>query len=112
MGVLSQGALELTIFQRIAFHLGRAQAPWIKDLAHDAAKLAVDLKAFVPPHPDGTDPVLARGVGDGADDDFLSTQGDVWDTQWDMLSALVGAIVSQLSLARVHDWELHRLMNR
>lgn len=34
---------------------------------------------------------------------FLATQGDVWDTQWDMLLALVGAIVAQLLLRRVHD---------
>ncbi|MGH8399589.1 MAG: DUF2238 domain-containing protein, partial [Gammaproteobacteria bacterium] len=25
---------------------------------------------------------------------FLGTQGDVWDTQWDMLTALIGAILS------------------
>lgn len=34
---------------------------------------------------------------------FLATQGDVWDTQWDMLLALLGAISAQLLLARVHD---------
>ncbi|HQR61283.1 MAG TPA: DUF2238 domain-containing protein [Methylophilaceae bacterium] len=34
---------------------------------------------------------------------FLATQGDVWDTQWDMLLALSGAIASQLLLARAHD---------
>lgn len=33
---------------------------------------------------------------------FLATQGDPWDTQWDMLFALVGAIVAQLLLARYH----------
>ena len=39
---------------------------------------------------------------------FLGTQGDVWDTQWDMALALTGAIVSQLLLARIHDTELRR----
>ncbi len=34
---------------------------------------------------------------------FLATQGDVWDTQCDMFLALVGAIVAQLLLWRVHD---------
>jgi putative membrane protein len=34
---------------------------------------------------------------------FLGTQGDVWDTQWDMFMALIGAIVAQLALNRVHD---------
>jgi putative membrane protein len=41
--------------------------------------------------------------------DFLGTQGDVWDTQWDMLCALLGAILAQLALARVHDRALARL---
>lgn len=37
---------------------------------------------------------------------FLATQGDEWDTQWDMFMALVGAITAQLLLARMHDREL------
>lgn len=37
---------------------------------------------------------------------FLATQGDVWDTQWDMLLALVGGLASQLLLSRVHDRQL------
>ncbi len=41
--------------------------------------------------------------------DFLGTQGDVWDTQWDMLCALVGALAAQTALARRHDRELARL---
>ena len=27
---------------------------------------------------------------------FLGTQGDVWDTQWDMFLALIGAIFAQI----------------
>ena len=38
-----------------------------------------------------------------AADAFLGTQGDPWDTQWDMFTALVGAIVAQLTLSKVHD---------
>jgi len=40
--------------------------------------------------------------------EFLGTQGDPWDTQWDMFLALVGAAASQLLLARVHDRQLAR----
>jgi putative membrane protein len=40
---------------------------------------------------------------------FLGTQGDVWDTHWDMFIALVGAITSQLLLSRAHDRQLARL---
>ena len=46
---------------------------------------------------------LAAG---GAATDFLGTQGDVWDTQWDMQLALIGAIVSLLVLSRVQDRQL------
>lgn len=34
---------------------------------------------------------------------FLGTQGDVWDTQWDMFLALCGASVALLSLSKIHD---------
>jgi len=40
---------------------------------------------------------------------FLATQGDVWDTQWDMFLALLGALSSQLLLRRWHDRQLARL---
>lgn len=43
---------------------------------------------------------------------FLGTQGDVWDTQWDMFCALVGAVTAQLLLARVHDRALAKLATR
>jgi putative membrane protein len=39
-------------------------------------------------------------------DAFLATQGDVWDTQWDMFLALCGSITAQLLLARLHDRQL------
>ena len=41
-------------------------------------------------------------TGDAATD-FLGTQGDPWDTQWDMFLAFCGAIVAQLALSRWHD---------
>lgn len=37
---------------------------------------------------------------------FLATQGDEWDTQWDMTMALIGAIAAQLLLAPLHDRQL------
>src|SRR5436190_6158643 len=49
-------------------------------------------------------------AGGHAADAFLGTQGDVWDTQWDMFSALIGAITAQLVLARIHDRSLANLL--
>ena len=40
---------------------------------------------------------------------FLGTQGDEWDTQWDMFLALVGAVVSQGLFSRLHDREIRNL---
>ena len=43
----------------------------------------------------------------GADADaFLATQGDVWDTQWDMFLCLCGATLSLLVWSRLHDRQL------
>lgn len=54
----------------------------------------------------------AAVAGGHAADAFLGTQGDVWDTQWDMFCALIGAIVALLTLSRVHDRSLAALLQR
>ena len=43
---------------------------------------------------------------------FLGTQGDPWDTQWDMFMALIGACTAMVTLSRVHDRALDRLLGR
>ncbi len=40
---------------------------------------------------------------------FLATQGYVWDTQSDMLMALIGGATTLLLLSRLHDHQLARL---
>jgi putative membrane protein len=42
-------------------------------------------------------------------DAFLGTQGDPWDTQWDMACALIGASLSLATLSRWQDRSLSRL---
>ena len=42
-------------------------------------------------------------VGGDSAESFLGTQGDVWDTQWDMFLALLGSIAAQVLLRGVHD---------
>ena len=41
-------------------------------------------------------------------DAFLGTQGDVWDTQEDMATALVAAMIAPLILGRLHDRQIER----
>lgn len=50
----------------------------------------------------------ALALGQGAHE-FLGTQGDEWDTQWDMFLALIGAVASLLLFSRIHDRQLNRL---
>jgi putative membrane protein len=47
-------------------------------------------------------------LGQGADE-FLGTQGDPWDTQSDMLFALIGAVVALVLLSRTQDRQIKRL---
>lgn len=50
----------------------------------------------------------ALATGEAAEA-FLGTQGDVWDTQWDMQMALLGAIAALATLSRAHDRQLSAL---
>lgn len=42
-------------------------------------------------------------------DAFLGTQGDPWDTQWDMACALIGASLALATVAGLQDRQLERL---
>lgn len=50
---------------------------------------------------------VAELSGEGGDS-FLGTQGYIWDTQSDMLFALIGAIVALLTLSNIHDKQLSK----
>lgn len=51
--------------------------------------------------------LVAIGTGTAAEA-FLGTQGDVWDTQSDMATALIGAVAGLLLLSWLQDRELGR----
>ncbi len=50
----------------------------------------------------------ALAFGAGAED-FLGTQGDIWDTQSDMFLALIGAATALLFLSPIHDRQIRSL---
>ena len=50
----------------------------------------------------------AVALGQGAEE-FLGTQGDPWDTQEDMATALVGALVAMIGFARWQDRQMATL---
>lgn len=49
----------------------------------------------------------ALALGESADA-FLGTQGDQWDTQWDMFMCFTGSVLSLLIFTRLHDRQLAR----
>jgi len=53
----------------------------------------------------------AEMMGEGADA-FLGTQGYAWDTQSDMLMALIGAIIAQVLMGRGQDGQLRSSLSR
>lgn len=55
--------------------------------------------------------IAALVLGQGADE-FLGTQGDPWDTQSDMLLAVIGAVTALLLFARVQDRQIRALQAR
>jgi putative membrane protein len=44
--------------------------------------------------------------------EFVGMQGDPWDAQADMLMALLGAMLAQALLGRMHDRQLAQLSLR
>ena len=52
--------------------------------------------------------LVAISSGESADD-FLGTQGDIWDTQTDMALALLGAIIALVSLSKIHNQQLDKM---
>ncbi len=48
-------------------------------------------------------------LDDSMSQEFLGSQGDVWDTQWDMFLALIGAFAGQIFLRKAHDKALDAL---
>ena len=51
---------------------------------------------------------VAIAVG-AESEEFLGTQGYAWDTQSDMLFALIGAVISLLVLSKAHGKQLQKL---
>lgn len=50
-------------------------------------------------------------IGGEAAESFLGTQGDVWDTQWDMFLALLGSVSAQALLAKAHDGSISAVIS-
>jgi len=102
LGHLVQGFVPAIAFREMLIRGAAMQRGWLVTALVLACSLAVsaayELIEFG----------AAMALGQGADE-FLGTQGDPWDTQWDMLCCLIGAVLSLCLLSRLHDRQLGRL---
>ena len=52
---------------------------------------------------------LVSVASGSAGDSFLGTQGDIWDTQSDMLFAIIGATCMVIALAKIQDRQISKM---
>jgi putative membrane protein len=52
---------------------------------------------------------LISVLSGSAGDSFLGTQGDIWDTQSDMLFCLIGALMALLIMGKIHNEAIEKI---
>lgn len=102
VGHFAQGLVPAIITRELFFRLGVVQRKgWIAFLTVCVCLSISACYEFI-------EWFVAVVSGESADS-FLGTQGYVWDTQSDMLYALMGALTTVLLLARIHDRYIERI---
>lgn len=99
VGHFAQGFVPAMVFRELLIR--RSHLPRGKLLFVVALSFSLSISAFY----EFFEWWVALAVGENADA-FLATQGDVWDTQWDMFLAVCGALCALTILARYHDKQL------
>ena len=98
-GHFIQGFVPAIVLRELLVRLGGLRSGWLLSVLVLACCLAVsatyELIEFG----------AAMALGQGAEE-FLGTQGDPWDTQWDMLMCAIGAACALLTLTRLHDRQI------
>ncbi len=101
-GHLMQGFVPLTVLRELLVRLGGVKRGWLLALFVMACCLAVSASYEL------IEFGAAMALGQGAEE-FLGTQGDPWDTQWDILMCLVGAAGALALLTDIHNRQIDRL---
>lgn len=101
-GHFIQGFVPAIVLRELLVRLGGLRPGWLLTALVTACCLAVSASYEL------VEFGAAMALGQGADE-FLGTQGDPWDTQWDMLMCLIGAAVSLALLTRLHDRQLRTI---
>jgi putative membrane protein len=102
-GHLMQGFVPAIVLRELLVRLGRLPRGALLSVLVLACCLAVSASYEL------IEFGAAMALGQGADE-FLGTQGDPWDTHWDMLMCLVGAGLALALLSRRHDAQLEGLV--
>lgn len=101
-GHFVQGFVPAIVLRELLVRLGGLRFGWLLTTLVMACALAVsatyELIEFA----------AALALGQGAEE-FLGTQGDPWDTQWDMLMCLIGAATALAGLGWLHDQQIARM---
>ena len=91
-----QGLVPALVIRELFIRQRWATQKWVANFAAVCFSLSVSLIYEL------IEWAAAVALGQGADE-FLGTQGDVWDTQSDMLMALIGALIAVFVLRFWHD---------
>ena len=105
IGHLAQGFVPALVARELLIRVFAVAPRWLVALLCVALALAVSALYEL------VEWGAALALGQGAES-FLGTQGDEWDTQADMLCALVGALAALALLSRMHDRQIARLAPR
>ncbi len=101
-GHLAQGFIPVIVMREILLRRGAVRrSPW---LVPSLLLMTLGISAAYELIEWGT-----SAAAGGAADQFLGTQGDQWDTQWDMFCALLGAGAALALLSGAHDRALAAL---
>ncbi len=98
-GHLMQGFVPAIVLRELLIRLGGLRRGWLLPVLVLACCLAVSASYEL------IEFGAAMALGQGADE-FLGTQGDPWDTQWDMLMCLIGAATALATLSGLHNRQL------
>ncbi len=101
-GHFIQGFVPAIVLRELLIRLGGLRPGWLLTALVMACCLAVSASYEL------IEFGAAMALGHGADE-FLGTQGDPWDTQWDMLMCLVGAFAALMLLTKLHNRQLSRV---
>ena len=102
-GHFFQGFTPAIVLRELLVRLGGLRCGWLLATLVVACCLAVSASYEL------IEFGAAMALGQGADE-FLGTQGDQWDTQWDMLMCVIGASTALVLLTGLHERQLSRVV--